>query len=82
MQEAHYPLQAGLFAVALHRYLRWRLPAYDPTTDLGGVAYLFLRGIAGPETPTFDGHPCGVFAWRPPASFVPDLSDLLDQGAP
>src|SRR5690606_19333070 len=24
MVEAHYPLQAALYAVALHRYLRWR----------------------------------------------------------
>ncbi len=82
MQDAHYPLQAALYAVALHRYLRWRLPAYDPARHLGGVAYLFLRGMAGAETPTFDGHPCGVFPWQPPPSFVLDLSDLLDRGAP
>jgi exodeoxyribonuclease V beta subunit len=25
-----------------------------------------------------DGHPCGVFAWRPPAALLDDLSDLLD----
>ena len=31
MYRAHYPLQALLYSVALHRYLRWRLPAYDPT---------------------------------------------------
>ena len=30
MVEAHYPLQALLYAVALHRYLRWRQPGYDP----------------------------------------------------
>ena len=29
MQRAHYPLQALLYMVALHRYLRWRLPGYD-----------------------------------------------------
>ena len=27
---AHYPLQALLYAVALHRLLRWRQPGYDP----------------------------------------------------
>ena len=26
----HYALQALLYTVALHRYLRWRLPGYDP----------------------------------------------------
>ena len=30
MLQAHYPLQALLYSVALHRYLRWRLPGYDP----------------------------------------------------
>ncbi|MDT7574093.1 MAG: exodeoxyribonuclease beta subunit, partial [Pseudonocardiales bacterium] len=33
---AHYPLQALLYGVALHRYLRWRLPGYDPQQHLGG----------------------------------------------
>ena len=32
MQRAHYPLQALFYVVALHRYLRWRLPGYDPTS--------------------------------------------------
>jgi exodeoxyribonuclease V beta subunit len=26
MAACHYPLQAHLYLVALHRYLRWRLP--------------------------------------------------------
>ena len=30
MQRHHYALQALLYAVALHRYLRWRLPGHDP----------------------------------------------------
>ncbi len=80
MQDAHYPLQAALYAVALHRYLRWRLPGYDPGLHLGGVAYLFLRGMTGPGVPTIDGHPAGVFAWSPPPAFALDLSDLLDRG--
>ena len=63
---AHYALQALLYTVALHRYLRWRLPGYDPEQHLGGVLYLFVRGMIGPDTPVVDGTPCGVFAWRPP----------------
>ena len=35
MVAAHYPLQALLYAVALHRYLRWRLPGYDPAAAPG-----------------------------------------------
>jgi exodeoxyribonuclease V beta subunit len=78
MRRAHYGLQALLYTAALHRYLRWRLPGYDPERHLAGVLYLFLRGMTGPVTPTVDGAPCGVFAWRPTPQFVEALSDALD----
>ena len=67
MIDAHYPLQALLYSAALHRFLRWRLPGYDPQRHLGGVLYLFLRGMCGPDGPVVDGVPCGVFSWQPPA---------------
>jgi len=73
MLRAHYPLQALLYCVAVHRYLRWRQPGYEPAAHLGGVQYLFLRGMVGPATPAG----CGVFDWQPPASLVVALSDLL-----
>lgn len=78
MMHAHYPLQALLYSVALHRFLRWRQPGYDPRVHLGGVGYLFVRGMAGPDTPVVDGTPCGVFGWRPPPALVSELSDLLE----
>ncbi|HVL85875.1 MAG TPA: UvrD-helicase domain-containing protein [Pseudonocardia sp.] len=80
MITAHYPLQALVYAVALHRYLRWRLPGYEPGRHLGGVLYLFLRGMCGPGTPVAGepgAAPHGVFAWRPPAALVVELSELL-----
>ncbi|MCK0440753.1 UvrD-helicase domain-containing protein [Gordonia alkaliphila] len=73
MMAAHYPLQALLYSVALHRYLRWRLPDYAPGTHLGPIQYQFVRGMAGPDTPPG----CGVFEWRLPPALVADLSDLL-----
>ncbi|MBU8825434.1 exodeoxyribonuclease V subunit beta [Mycolicibacterium goodii] len=82
MLHSDYPLQALLYAVVLHRYLNWRLPGYDPATHLGGVLYLFVRGMCGPATPVVDGHPAGVFSWEPPADLVVALSELLDAGAP
>ncbi len=81
MYAAHYPLQAVLYTVALHRYLRWRVAGYDAGRDLAGVLYLFVRGMTGPQTPRVDGQPCGVFSWRPPAVLVEALSDLLDRGS-
>jgi exodeoxyribonuclease V beta subunit len=80
MRDAHYPLQSLLYAVALHRFLRWRQPGYDPEVHLGGTLYLFLRGMCGPDTPAVDGVPAGVFSWRPPAALITELSDLLDGG--
>ena len=82
MMSAHYPLQALLYAVAVHRMLRWRQPSYDPAIHLGGVLYLFVRGMAGPDTPRVADAPCGVFGWRPPAALVVELSALLDGVAP
>jgi exodeoxyribonuclease V beta subunit len=78
MQRSHYVLQGLLYAVALHRYLRWRAPDYDPATDLAGVHYLFLRGMLGPD----EIEPTGVFAWRPSGELVVALSDLLAGGRP
>lgn len=82
MGHSDYPLQALLYAVVLHRFLRWRQPGYDPERHFGGVAYLYLRGMCGPDTPVVDGEPCGVFSWRPPVVLVEQLSDLLDGARP
>ncbi len=81
MTHSHYPLQAVLYCVALHRYLRWRLGSrYDPERHLGGVAYLFVRGMVGAATPTHAGASHGVFSWRPPAATVLALDELFRGG--
>jgi exodeoxyribonuclease V beta subunit len=82
MLHSHYPLQALLYSVVLHRYLRWRLPDYDPARHLGGVLYLFVRGMVGRETPVVDGVPCGVFSWLPPTALVEELSAILEGRTP
>lgn len=80
MLHSDYPLQALLYSVVLHRFLRWRQPGYSPEAHLGGVLYLFVRGMCGADTPVVDGHPAGVFDWQPPASLVVAMSALLDEG--
>lgn len=77
MLHSDYPLQALLYCVVLHRFLRWRQPGYDPQRHLGGVLYLFLRGMCGADTPTENGHPAGVFSWQPPTALILAVSDLL-----
>jgi exodeoxyribonuclease V beta subunit len=77
MSDGNYVLQALLYQVALHRYLQWRLPAYDPATHLGGSAYLFVRGMVGPDTPVVEGARCGVARWEPPAEMIVAVSRLF-----
>ncbi|MDT5178136.1 MAG: exodeoxyribonuclease beta subunit, partial [Mycobacterium sp.] len=62
------------------RFLRWRQRGYCPELHLGGVLYLFVRGMCGADTPVVDGHRAGVFDWQPPAALVVAISALLDTG--
>ena len=73
MMTAHYPLQALLYSVALHRYLRWRIADYAPERHLGPVQYHFVRGMAGPTTPPGSG----VFQWDLPPALTVAMSELL-----
>jgi exodeoxyribonuclease V beta subunit len=78
MIDHHYPLQALLYGVALHRYLRSRRRAGSPPDVVLGAAYLFVRGMTG-EGVAHDGvHPHGVFTWEFDTVMLDSLSDLLD----
>lgn len=81
MFRAHYPLQALLYCTALHRYLGWRLPDYRPELHLGGVGYLFVRGMTGPGNPRLGTMPAGVFTWLPPAGLVVAAAQILTGGS-
>ena len=75
MRASAYPLQYLLYLVALHRYLDLKLPGYDYERHVGGVFYLFVRGMdpaAGTER--------GVWFDRPAAAFVHDLDGLFRGG--
>ena len=83
MCEHDYPLQAMVYAAALHRYLRWRRPDDGRMTSVHGAAYLFVRGMNGPGGPVDgEGVPDGVVSWSLPQELVADLSDLLDGRLP
>ena len=74
MRASDYPLQAAIYLVALHRFLRWRLADYDPERHLGDAHYLYLRGMR-------EGSDDGVCTWSPGPSVIAALSDVL-AGAP
>ena len=70
MQHSEYDLQALLYTLALHRWLRFRLgDGYDYARDFGGIRYLFCRGL---DAARDDG--AGLHAQR----FAPALIHALD----
>jgi len=71
MAEHRYDLQYQLYTLALHRYLRHRLPGYSYQHHFGGVIYLFLRGV-DVEHP---GN--GIFACRPAQELVEGMDSLF-----
>jgi exodeoxyribonuclease V beta subunit len=89
MADHGYHLQYLLYAIALDRYLKLRVPGYRYEPQFGGVLYLFVRGVrpawpaTGSDIPG-DGTPvpatCGVFFHRPRHDMLRALDDLL--GAP
>jgi exodeoxyribonuclease V beta subunit len=72
MAHSAYPLQALLYQVALHRYLRGRWSSYDPAQHLGGVCYLYVRGAAQPRTAD-----SGLATWFIPSAVVTAASQIL-----
>jgi exodeoxyribonuclease V beta subunit len=73
MAEHRYDLQYLLYLVALQRLLRQRLGTrFDYRRHVGGVYYLFLRGIDPERSPRF-----GVFHDRPPALLIDALDAAL-----
>ncbi|MCS4235872.1 exodeoxyribonuclease V subunit beta [Stenotrophomonas sp. BIGb0135] len=70
MRHSEYDLQALIYTVALHRWLRFRLGAgYDYARDMGGIRYLFCRGLDA----TRQDSP-GLYSQR----FDPALVDAMD----
>lgn len=70
MEHSEYGLQALLYTLALHRWLRFRLgDGYDYARDFGGVRYLFCRGLDAGNAAS-----PGVRAW----TFAPELVAALD----
>ncbi|OOG50297.1 UvrD-helicase domain-containing protein [Rhodanobacter sp. C01] len=70
MAEHHYPLQALLYTVALHRYLRQRMNGYKAAQHLGDSWYLFVRAL---------GMEPGLGVWRHrwPTALIEALDDAF-----
>lgn len=70
MSQSSYWLQAGLYLVALHRYLKVKLQDYAIEQHLGAATYLYLRGMQGSAQQ-------GYAYWKPADEFVLRLDAIL-----
>jgi exodeoxyribonuclease V beta subunit len=71
MIEHRYDFQYVLYTLALHRLLRSRLENYDYDTHVGGVFYLFLRGLQAQSQ-------TGVFYTKPKKALIEQLDALFE----
>ena len=70
--DRRYDLQYLLYVLALHRYLRQRLRDYDYNQHMGGVYYLFLRGMRPATGPRY-----GVHHDLPPHALIDELDSRV-----
>ena len=81
MRHSEYDLQALVYTVALHRWLRFRLgDAYDYARDFGGIRYVFSRGV-DLDASADGAAPAGVHARRYEPALVHALDALFAGGA-
>jgi len=82
MAHSHYYLQYLFYSVALHRYLKQRISDYHWDTHVGGVYYLFIRGMDASQNDT-DGSKVsnekwgGVFYDKPSLALIEALDNLF-----
>jgi len=75
MQEHLYHLQFHLYLLALHRHLKRTLRGYNYERHVGGVFYLFVRGI----NPTQEGR-TGIYSALPSREIIEKMEVCLLEG--
>jgi len=64
-----YDLQYHIYLTALVKYLRDRDPAFSYESSIGGVYYLFVRGMS-------TGHSAGIYHDLPPRERIEELESV------
>lgn len=75
MQSEYYILQYHLYTLALHQYLRLGKPDYRYEKDLGGIFYLFIRGVDPDRGPEY-----GIYYDLPEPGLIHSLGKTLIPG--
>jgi exodeoxyribonuclease V beta subunit len=73
MFDSNYLFQASIYSLALHKYLKARLPGYDFERNFGGVFYLYVRGMDGVSDEN------GVYFTRPDSKAVGLLENIFTE---
>lgn len=73
MREHTYDVQYLIYTLALHRYLLTRIAGYSYEQHIGGVFYLFLRGMQPGS-----GAKTGVFNTLPPYELIRRLDQCCE----
>ncbi|MDD2734153.1 MAG: exodeoxyribonuclease V subunit beta [Desulfuromonadaceae bacterium] len=71
MCRSAYILQYHLYALALDRLLKMRLPDYRYEKHFGGVIYLYVRGVSADSTVN------GIYYERPLPEFIPRAGEIM-----
>ncbi len=84
MIDHRYDFQYVIYTLALHRLLKLRLADYSYERDIGGVFYLFLRGMQAPdakESMSVENQQAnGVFYTKPEKALIEALDNLFEEG--
>ena len=72
MAENFYILQYHIYVLALHQYLALRLPRYRYGEHMGGVYYIFLRGLDPSLGPGY-----GIYRARPEEGLIAAMAEKL-----
>jgi exodeoxyribonuclease V beta subunit len=76
MHQHHYYFQALIYTLALHRWCRFYLAErYDYASHVGGVRYLFCRGLNPDNSPDEENN--GIVAFRFEESLITAVEALL-----
>ncbi len=72
-----YDVQYLLYTLALHRMLKTRKPDYSYEKDIGGVLYLYLRGLKAPGLMLEPEISNGVFFTKPSFKIIERLDAIF-----
>ena len=70
-----YLMQACIYALAVDKFLKFKVRDYDYNRHFGGVFYLYVRGMDGQRPDQ------GVFKMRPELNFIRELSEIFPGGS-